>query len=244
MGRVPTAAADPIFWVHHSNIDRYWTAWIAAGGERHMPDPDALWWDQTFFYNVTRTWRASVRQMNDTKRLGYVYSDLTLPKPSPNSALPARPAVVAQARRNALQAVGLRDEAFTVEIPVPAELLRAPRLALGLRGATLTDAGRDGGYSFGVYLNLRPAALPMSMEEAFAIGEVGPFLISMPQMGSMTHAAGTTIRFGLHDVLERQRKLGFAVPDALFVSIAPLGEFQGVSPSAELIRFSEIAAVG
>jgi tyrosinase len=27
MGSVPTAAGDPIFWLHHSNIDRLWESW-------------------------------------------------------------------------------------------------------------------------------------------------------------------------------------------------------------------------
>lgn len=244
MGSVPTAAADPIFWVHHSNIDRYWSAWIAAGGKRHMPAADDRWWQQLFFYNLSRSWRASVRQMNDSKRLGYVYSDLTLPKPPPNAALPARPAIVAPPRANAVSPVALRNEGFTIEIPVRADLLHSPGLSLELRDAVLTDAGVDGGYSFGVYLNLRPAALPLSMEDAFCIGDVGPFVISMPRMASMTQNGGPTIRFALHDALERQRQLGFAEREALFVSIVPRGAFQGVSSTAELIRFSEIAAVG
>ncbi len=32
MGAVPWAANDPIFWVHHCNIDRVWASWNAAGG--------------------------------------------------------------------------------------------------------------------------------------------------------------------------------------------------------------------
>ena len=32
MGAVPTAAEDPIFWLHHCNIDRIWYAWAAHGG--------------------------------------------------------------------------------------------------------------------------------------------------------------------------------------------------------------------
>ncbi len=31
MGNVPTAARDPIFWMHHCNIDRLWASWNAAG---------------------------------------------------------------------------------------------------------------------------------------------------------------------------------------------------------------------
>ena len=30
MGSVPTAAQDPIFWLHHCNIDRLWNRWLAA----------------------------------------------------------------------------------------------------------------------------------------------------------------------------------------------------------------------
>ena len=31
MGNVPTAGRDPIFWMHHCNIDRLWASWNAAG---------------------------------------------------------------------------------------------------------------------------------------------------------------------------------------------------------------------
>jgi hypothetical protein len=43
MGSVPTAAGDPVFFVHHSNIDRYWNLWLAQGGGRHDPLSDATW---------------------------------------------------------------------------------------------------------------------------------------------------------------------------------------------------------
>ncbi|WP_028647838.1 tyrosinase family protein [Nocardiopsis sp. CNT312] len=29
MGRTPTAAGDPLFWLHHCNIDRLWDAWLS-----------------------------------------------------------------------------------------------------------------------------------------------------------------------------------------------------------------------
>lgn len=37
MGSVPTAAQDPIFWLHHGNVDRFWNLWLAQGGGRTMP---------------------------------------------------------------------------------------------------------------------------------------------------------------------------------------------------------------
>ncbi|MDJ1137112.1 tyrosinase family protein [Streptomyces iconiensis] len=31
MGKVPTAGQDPVFWLHHCNIDRLWYAWLSRG---------------------------------------------------------------------------------------------------------------------------------------------------------------------------------------------------------------------
>jgi tyrosinase len=33
MGQVPWAANDPVFWLHHCNIDRIWASWAKAGGK-------------------------------------------------------------------------------------------------------------------------------------------------------------------------------------------------------------------
>lgn len=37
MSSIATAAQDPIFWLHHGNVDRYWNLWLAQGGGRTMP---------------------------------------------------------------------------------------------------------------------------------------------------------------------------------------------------------------
>ncbi len=39
MGAIPTAPADPIFWMHHANIDRLWAVWQAspAGAGKNPP---------------------------------------------------------------------------------------------------------------------------------------------------------------------------------------------------------------
>ncbi|HEU0052849.1 MAG TPA: tyrosinase family protein [Longimicrobium sp.] len=38
MSNPDVAARDPIFWLHHSNIDRMWEGWLALGGGRHNPE--------------------------------------------------------------------------------------------------------------------------------------------------------------------------------------------------------------
>lgn len=39
MGSVPTAAGDPVFWLHHANIDRFWEAWLNG----HQVPDNRVW---------------------------------------------------------------------------------------------------------------------------------------------------------------------------------------------------------
>ena len=55
MGNPDTAALDPIFWLHHANVDRLWNRWL-DDRSHHLPDPvaDKDWYDQEFpFYDET-----------------------------------------------------------------------------------------------------------------------------------------------------------------------------------------------
>lgn len=42
MGVPATAALDPVFYLHHSNIDRMWDAWVATGGNSNPSNPNWL----------------------------------------------------------------------------------------------------------------------------------------------------------------------------------------------------------
>jgi len=77
-----TAATDPVFWLHHSNIDRLWVNWLASGGGRANPT-DAAFLNTTFqLYNedgvlVTHT---VADFLGDTTKLGYYYDDAPPPQ--------------------------------------------------------------------------------------------------------------------------------------------------------------------
>jgi Common central domain of tyrosinase/Polyphenol oxidase middle domain len=45
-----TAAADPIFYVHHSNVDRLWNLWLAQGGGRADPLGTPSWINKTYTF--------------------------------------------------------------------------------------------------------------------------------------------------------------------------------------------------
>lgn len=72
MGDLQYSPRDPVFYAHHSNIDRLWSSWVAAGHSN--PDfGDA----RVFFYDETRTWKyVLMNDLRDTRKLGYEYSSL------------------------------------------------------------------------------------------------------------------------------------------------------------------------
>jgi tyrosinase len=81
MGDVSTAARDPVFWVHHANIDRLWASWINLKGGRRNPE-DPVWLKQSFtFVDLAADGKptfveVTVEDVLTTEQLGYVYDTL------------------------------------------------------------------------------------------------------------------------------------------------------------------------
>src|SRR6516225_4237269 len=79
MGAVSWAANDPIFWLHHCNIDRIWASWSRAGGRNPA---DEAYLDQifTFVDEAGNPLHIRVAEVLDTAPLGYAY-DRNLDRP-------------------------------------------------------------------------------------------------------------------------------------------------------------------
>ena len=80
MGSFNTAGLDPLFWLHHCNIDRLWEVW--RGRSTSTGDPtDSAWRDLAFaIHNETGaaiTFKSS--QMSSTTANGYKYQDVSDP---------------------------------------------------------------------------------------------------------------------------------------------------------------------
>ena len=75
MGQVPWAANDPIFWMHHCNIDRIWASWNNSG---HANPTTAAWSNKTFtFASATGTAvTAVVKDYTNTTKCQYKYDAL------------------------------------------------------------------------------------------------------------------------------------------------------------------------
>ncbi len=79
MATVEMASRDPIFYLHHSNVDRIWHAWNRRGNDN---SPEILWQDFAFLRNFTHPdgspWNVAVANLQSTAALGYQYESDTI----------------------------------------------------------------------------------------------------------------------------------------------------------------------
>lgn len=80
MGDPDMAALDPIFWLHHCNIDRLWAVWLDKGDGRVNPS-ETQWLDQTFAFHDENGAQESrpVSDFLDTTQVGYMYEGIPAP---------------------------------------------------------------------------------------------------------------------------------------------------------------------
>lgn len=159
-----TAALDPIFWLHHANIDRLWDVWRKR--DSHDQNPVSAAWvsgpptgGRGFAVPTTSgdRWSFRVGDMLDTRapKLDYVYEDTSDPLHGTRAfeqrleTLGAAPPVPA--------AVGAKEK--TLSKPVTAELLGANDQAIDLNSATVeTPVRLDKATSAKVFGNLKTRA--------------------------------------------------------------------------------------
>ncbi|MFL6674308.1 MAG: tyrosinase family protein, partial [Massilia sp.] len=136
---------DPIFWLHHANIDRLANAWTAAGGGRGLPPATDSYWNGNFSY-ATRLTLPRASTIDSRLNLGYFYDNEVLPNSLPPD--PAAPSLAAVAGSAVAPAGGPGGGARAPALPpvgsFPATRTRATgagRLALGgVSGIVLENA--------------------------------------------------------------------------------------------------------
>lgn len=158
-----TAALDPIFWLHHANIDRLWEVWRQikesntdptdppwlsgpAAGERKfaMPAPDGSEGDYT------------PADVSDLSKLDYSYDDLSNPVPGPSR------------RRRRLQKLGIVPMEAAMGEPKQAELMGANAAPIRLGAADAhTEVKLDTGVKAKVANSLMMAAPDSEPDRVF-----------------------------------------------------------------------------
>ena len=168
MGSPETAALDPIFWLHHANIDRLWSEWIATLGANHQDPPDEAWRNFSFSFFDEHGQEVSLHcsdVLATAANLGYTYD--TEPAPPPPPAPPIAPAVSAMkpTQREMIGAtpdgVTLTGEQSTVSVPI------APQAADGFGenvhaylNVEEIEGERSPGVSYLVYADLEGGEPP------------------------------------------------------------------------------------
>lgn len=134
MGNVPTAANDPVFWMHHCNIDRIWSAWNAAGGKNPTSTNGKKWSDTKFVFvggNGARV-EVAISSVSDPSTLPYRYDNL----PSPSGRAVAR--VAATASQGTMVLLRSKPPASAAPAGAPAAAPAGAAAAVALGAASQT----------------------------------------------------------------------------------------------------------
>jgi hypothetical protein len=240
MGDPNRAALDPIFWLHHSNIDRLWAVWLGRGGGRADPT-QSQWLTQSFTLIDEAGAKIPVRvdEILDTVgMLGYTYQDVAQ----------------AAARRAGAEAVSGEPPAGREPEMVGAseraiELVGAPasvdvtldRRAMAGRAAELREAEPSR-----VYLNLEDIEAEQNPAAAYEVfisgtGDATPQYVGNVSFFGIEHVSAAEADDGGHgfrrtfDItakVERLQAQGGWDPDRLVVSlrvVAPIPPPEGFS---------------
>jgi hypothetical protein len=181
---------DPLFWAHHSNVDRQWAIWTEIHGVRNYPrewaaEPCTGYVDADGYLAPART----AGECADSRAMGYTYDNLNLATRAlqaehwPGTPDPTPPVVI----QRSLQ--GQRQSPSVMRIFVP------PQLLSNLKGATgpqidaaglMQVLGMDG---YVVRITSR------SVDGSFVFGQDAIFSVPMGGMGPMgMHSVGHRIQ--------------------------------------------------
>jgi Common central domain of tyrosinase/Polyphenol oxidase middle domain len=252
MGSVPTAARDPIFWLHHCNIDRLWDYWLNQGAGRADPS-DAGFLDQQYSFadETGGVVAVRVRDIITSSVLGYRYDDVPSPpalfaaaEPGPRPApavLPLRLAATSAPLEKAevplekveAKPLGAKSERVKL-IPLPdaKAALRVPLPGRGAAGRAARlvvkvegiSADATPGFTYAVYLNLPEGEVSAEERLKHYLGTITFFGKTRAEARGHAHAVADTFdeTFDATLVAARLQQAGRWDPENLVVTILPL----------------------
>jgi tyrosinase len=236
MSAFDTAGLDPIFWLHHCNIDRLWDVWLRRDA-RHSNPMEAAWLTELAFefHDATReVVQLTSSQVIDTTAapFSYEYEDLSDPLGVPPSPMEVvrRPRM---GERRIPEMVGATQESLTLGAePTMASLAvsrptgpgtafestAAPR-RIFLNIENITSSGIPGSYL--VFINLPEGADPEAHEELYA-GILPMFGVAEATEATQNHPGdGLHYSLDITDIVKTLEARNDWDPDNLRVSFVP-----------------------
>jgi len=245
------AARDPIFWLHHANIDRLWNRWLAQGGGRGNPT-SGPWTIATFSF-VDET-GAIVRMtgtdvIDSARQLFYRYDD----EPVAVAAAGATEseAMIPPAPSRVLAATAA-TEAGTRLGPRDTTLVLTPRVEGGLESAvapgrpavlSFDDIAyrRPVGFYYEVYLN-RPTNEPSDPDGPYYAGNLAFFALGHKGPEGVS---GARLTLDAGAVLANQMRLGLWRGGEVKIDLHPVGvEATEAESAAPLVSVGQVRLLG
>ena len=230
MSGPPTAGFDPIFCVHHSNIDRLWAEWSCMIGKQWGNYPAQEWFDEKawYFFDVVEVGQLKSVEANEPRKhyfdyramgISFKYEDLSkAPLALPDPIPPSPPSHMAKKARaslakmsSPLRVSGLRPE--RVAIKSAADQLKVPFAAMNSLAAAPVErvlmrindvdlkAVRATG--FDVHLTTVSTVVPKRTDPSF-VGSIALFRHAghMAGMGGHTGHGGHAMAHDSSDVFD------------------------------------------
>jgi tyrosinase len=253
-----TAAYDPIFWLHHANVDRLWVEWLGLPG-RENPTESA-WSDETFpFHDEEKNEvSSSAATVVDLGELGYEYEEVEVPailaagaeegSPMPTERPPDHPPELVGATAEPLSLSG-QEERVPIELGQPSgpALLtdegpvEPERVYVNVEGV---EADENPGVVYGVYVNL-PDDQDPDTADRFHIGNLSFFGVELAGDVDRDHRGGPGLRyaFDISELVTRLRDEDRWNPEQVTVTFSPLGG-SGDEPAAEQAEGAPSVKIG
>jgi tyrosinase len=211
MGGFDTAGLDPIFWLHHANIDRLWDVWLGQPGRANSTE--AAWLTGvTFKFHDENAVPQTQRSKDVTdQQLDYVYEDISVPGPDQEAAVvePEQPAFPPELVGATEEPFALTGDTMTISLGISppegplAEADAAPsRVFLDLADITSSDMP---GVTYGVYVNV-PDGDPATDDEHY-VGNAAFFGIETLGRPDSEHA-GMRLIYDITDLYNRLNAAG------------------------------------
>jgi tyrosinase len=256
MSAVPTSAWDPIFWLHHANIDRLWTIW--SENKQSPKDLDANWKAEAFVFDGPGG--AVLQHAGDTydKPLAQKYDSLELgakPESMPALTVPAialatsttgdqGPGALSSgagasltnaggAVRLKLSTVDAKRKFNAIALDQPTSPTSPKQVFVVLREPAVSAEGRRHGFVYQVYVRAPSARTPA------LVGSVNLFNMS-------PYGQQPDIRIDITDAVKglgRASQANISEIEILFAQDAPVsstGARDKLPPSGSLVRFRSI----
>jgi hypothetical protein len=256
MASPQTAARDPIFFLHHVNIDRLLPVWLKIDpANHHPPDQFPAWLPSVYRFPLTSGGNTTPTiqdlALASDKMMGYFYADIN-PPTVPSPPLPTLPATVAGGSDGKLRfmADGLEAVAAKQGIGIggPGTVILALRPSTGLgikalgmveepkpitslnivlEGLSLVDRP-SGVLGYRVFLDLPSQTAGKQFADYF-LGSISLF-----DLAHGGHHGHKPLRFPATDQFTKLMKVSSSTPSQVSISIIPILA-PGVPPPARTV---------